>query len=90
MITEFISYTNKKSYLYNYVSGGTHYPHFNTFLVDKATHQIGIYMLNGLYLSPRVEMKFDLQVNIPKNVNDICNKAFGTCTTRRHKDLKTF
>ena len=53
-------------------------------------NHIGIHMLNGFSASTRVEMKFDLQVKNPTNGNDICNKAFGTCSTRRHNEFKVF
>ena len=52
--------------------------------------RIGIYMLNGFSPSPWVEMQFDSQVENPINGNDIYNKAFGTCATRRHKEFKAF
>ena len=47
-------------------------------------------MLNGLSLSPRVDIKFDSQVKKPTNGNNICNKEFGTCATRRHNEFKEF
>ena len=51
---------------------------------------IGIHMLNGLSTSTWVEMKFYLQAKKPTNENDICNKEFGTLSTRSHNEFKEF
>ena len=47
--------------MYNSGSGGTQYPDFKEFSVDWIMQHLGVYILNGLSLSPQVEMKFDSQ-----------------------------
>ena len=47
-------------------------------------------MLNGIFPSTQVETKFESKERNPTNGNDICNRVFGTCVRRRHKDFKDF
>ena len=58
-IADFTSSTNKKAYMYNAGSGGTQYPDFKEFSVDEIMHHLGVYILNGISLSPQVEIQFD-------------------------------
>lgn len=83
-------FTNKNSYLFNAGVCGTQYPNFTPFSVDIIMRHIGMYMLNCLYPSPQVEMKYDSQERNPTNVSDICNQLFDTGTKRRHKEFNTF
>ena len=78
-IANFTSFTNKKVYLYNAGSGGTQYPDFKEFSVDEIMQHLGVYILNGLSLSPQAEMKFDLQKKNPTNGSDFCYNTFGSC-----------
>ena len=69
-IADFTSFTNKKAYLYNAGSGGTQYPEFKEFSVDEIMQHLGVYIRNGLSLSPQVEMNFDSHKKNPTNGRD--------------------
>ena len=83
-IADFTSFKNKKAYLYNAGSGGTQYLDFKELSVDEIIQHLGVYILNGLSLSPQVKMKFDLQKKNPTNGSNFFYNAFGSCARRRH------
>ena len=58
-IADFTSFTNKKAYMYNVGSGGTHYPDLKESSIDEIMYHLGVYTINGLSPSPQVNMKFD-------------------------------
>ena len=89
-ISDTTLFTNKKVYLLNSGKGGTQYPKCTPLSVDEIMRHIGIYMLNGIFPSTQVETKFESKERNPTNGNDICNRVFGTCVRRRHKDFKDF
>ena len=49
---------------------------------------IGIYMINGLYPSPQVEMKFYSQERTQQMEMIYANQVSGTCARRQHKEFK--
>ena len=65
--------------MYNAGSGGIQYPDFKSFSVDEIMQHLGVYIINGIYPSPQVEMKFDSQKKNPKNGRDFCYNSFGSC-----------
>jgi len=50
--------------------GGTTYPDFTPFDVDKIRCHVGIYILQGSLPSPRIEYKFNCQCDNPAESND--------------------
>ena len=81
-IADFTSFTNKKAYLYNAGSGGTHYPEFKELSVDEIMQHLGDYILNGLSPSPQVEMNFDPQKKNPTNGRNFLRCIWIMCKTK--------
>ena len=64
------SWTNSKAMLANTGENGITYKDFTPFNADELRCHVGIYVLQGLSLSPRVEYKFNCQCDDPVNGND--------------------
>ena len=58
--------------------------------IDEIMQHLGVYILNGLFPSPKVEMNFDSQKKNPTNGSDFCYNAFGSCARQRHKEFTKF
>ena len=71
-------------------TGGTIYKDFTPFSVKEIRQHFGLYVLQGLVLSPRIEMKFKPQRVDPVAGNDFYHQSFGTNAERRHRHFKTF
>ena len=71
------------------VPGGV-YPNFKSFSYQEIEHFIGLYVIQGLNPSPRIEMKFSSQQTDPLQGSDLCFHAFGEDAIRRHKQFKAF
>jgi Transposase IS4/SAP domain len=82
--------TNYKAMLSFAGQKGYPYPDFTPFSVDEVKKHLGLYILNGLSPSPRVEMKFNPQSTDEVNGNDFVFRSFGTNALRRHKHFKAF
>jgi Transposase IS4 len=82
--------TNFKAMLAFAGQKGYPYPDFTPFSIDEIKKHLGIYILNGLSPSPRVEMKFNPQSIDEVNGNDFVFRSFGSNAARRHKHFKAF
>ena len=71
------------------VPGGV-YPNFKPFSYQEIERFIGLYVIQGLNPSPRIEMKFSSQQTDPLQGSDLCFHAFGEDAIRRHKQFKAF
>lgn len=60
-----ITGTNNKEYINNAVPGGLQYLHWKEYIIIEVIKHVGIYILNGLYMSPKHELNF-----LPISVND--------------------
>ena len=67
---------------------GDAYPTCKSFTIDEIKKFIGVYILNGISISPRVEYKFILKDVDPVNGNNLCNRAFGRDEERRFKKFR--
>lgn len=86
----FTSWTNKKAILANAGKGGSCYPTFTAFTVKEIRQHLGLYILNGLCPSPRIELKFKPQREDELHGNDFVYQAFGDGAWRRHRHFKCF
>ena len=74
-IKQFTKWTNAKALLAG--AGDTCYPQFKNFTTKEVQQHLGLYMLNGLAPSPRVEMKLQPQRADPIHGNDFVYQNFG-------------
>ena len=91
LFTDWKNYTNLKASLCG--AGHDIYKDWYEFSVEEMRMHIGLYVLDGISPSPRVEMKFETQNNDPVNGNDLVNESFGGApskATRRHAMFKSF
>ena len=51
---------------------------------------VGLYVLDGVGPSPRVEIKFKTRAEDPVNGNDLCSEMFGSNVMQRLKMFKCF
>ena len=89
-IGEWTRFTNLKALLSNAGTGGTVYKDFVPFTTFELMKHIGIYFLNGVSPSPRVEMKMQPQTVDPFNGNDMVYNSMGPNSERRHRHFKCF
>ena len=66
------------------------YPDFKPFTPSEIRKHVGIYVLQGLNPSPRVEWKFAPQRRDKVHGNDFVYRSFGTAAERRHRHFKSF
>ena len=76
--------------LSNAGSGGSIYKDFTPFSTFELMKHIGLYFLNGVSPSPRVEMKMRPQSLDPFNGNDMVYNSMGSNAERRHRHFKCF
>ena len=70
---------------------GDQYPDFKIFSTDEIMQHLDIYLLNGLYPSTRIEMKFKTSEEYLVNNNDLCYTIYGgSYAGHRHKEFKWF
>jgi hypothetical protein len=67
---QWCAWTNMKAQLMNAGQAGFLYPDFKSFSVGEIEMFRGLYIFNGLALSPRVEQKFKTQQQDPVHGND--------------------
>ena len=79
---------NLKAMLSNAGSGGNMFKDFTLFTTFELMKHIGLYFLNGVSPSPRVEMKLRPQAIDPFNGNDMVYNAMGSNAERRHCHFK--
>ena len=82
---DWTSWSNAKSILANCGVIGGMYPTWTPFNIDEIEQLIGMYILDGLNTSPRIEYKFCPQDEDPVNGNNLCSAMFGSDTERRLK-----
>ena len=80
------------SMLANTGPGGTTYPDFTPFDVDKIRCHVGIYILQGSLPSPRIEYKFNCQCDNPAVSSDYVWQETGGKGNRccQHQHFKAF
>ena len=76
-LEDWTRFTSCKAILANTGKGGSCYKKFTPFNVDDVQKQIGVYLLNEVSPSPRVEYKMQPQSKDPVNENDIAAKSLG-------------
>ena len=84
------TYSNLKAGLSNAGAGGTNYKDFKPFSCKEMRQFLGLYVLNGLTPSPRMEMKFKPQAVDPVQGNDFVYRNMGGNTARRWRHFKCF
>jgi len=85
---DWTSWTNAKGILGNCGEAGGLYPTWKPFSISEIKQFVGIYILNGISISPRIEYKFRSQDVDPVNGSDLCNVAFGRDADRRFKQFR--
>jgi len=84
------TYTNLKAQLGNAGAGGTNYKDFKPFSCKDIRQYLGLYIINGLSPSPRMEMKFKPQAVDPVQGNDYIVNHLGANAERRWRHFKCF
>ena len=79
-----------KAMLSNEGSGGTIYKDFTPFTTFELMKHVGVYFLNGVSPSPRVEMKMKPQTMDPFNGNGMDYNSMRSNAERRHRHFKCF
>ena len=87
-IEQLTKWTNTKAIMNG--AGDQVYRDFKPFTIEEIRRHMGIYLLQGIAPSPRVELKFASQSNDPIHGNDFVNNSFGTNAVRRHRQFKAF
>jgi hypothetical protein len=82
----FAKWTNLKATLAG--AGGTMYQDWKPFSAEEIRQHLGLYILNGLSPSPRVEHKFRPQRDDVVHGSDFVYRAFGGGAERRHRQFK--
>ena len=89
-IEDFPTWSNKKSYLSNARTGGSQYPKWTLFSIEKIKRHLGIYIANGLAPSSQLTIKLNPQEKDPIDGNGFIASAFGPNRSKRHREFKTF
>jgi hypothetical protein len=84
------NYTNSKAIMLQAGKGGAVYPDFKPFAMHEIRQHLGLYVLNGLNPSPRVELKFRSSAQDELHGSDFVRNSFGPGAERRHRMFKTF
>ena len=87
LFDKWTSWTNAKALLGNVGQGGV-YRNFVPFDIKEMKKFAGLYCMNGLNVSPRIEYKFEPQEVDWVNGNDVISNAFGVNAAERHKQFK--
>ena len=83
-------YTNTKALIENAGNEGEIYPDFYPFTPDEMRRHLGVYIVQGLFPSPEVSMKFYTQSEDDINGNDFVSRSLGPQAIRRHKHFRRF
>ncbi|CAB9519576.1 unknown protein [Seminavis robusta] len=89
-ISKLTTFTNMKAQLSNAGDGGTCYRDFKPFNVKEIRQFLGLYVLNGLSPSPRIEMKFQPQHMDRVQGSDYVQQNLPPNATRRFRHFKAF
>ena len=81
-------WTNSKAIMNG--AGDTTYKDFKAFTREEIRRHLGIYILQGVAPSPKVEFKFASHMKDMIHGNDMVNNAFGPNAIARHKQFKAF
>ena len=71
-------------------AGSMTYKDWKPFTERELRQHFGLYVLNGISPTPRVENKFQSQRHDPVGGNDFVFNSFGPGAQRRHKHFKAF
>ena len=85
-----MKWTNTKAMLAGAGRYGICYSDFRDFTAQEIRQHIGLYILNGLSPSPRVEYKLRSQQMDKIHGNDFVYRSFGKNAERRHRHFKCF
>ena len=88
VFNDWTSWSNAKGILANCGVIGGMYPTWTPFDIDEIEQFVGLYILNGLNISPRIEYKFCPQDEDPVNGNNLCSAMFGSDAERRFKQFR--
>ena len=77
LFQDWTSWTNAKGILTNCGQAGGQYDNWEYFRVSEIQQFIGLIILNGISISPRMEYKFKTQQEDPVNGNDLYASVFG-------------
>ena len=83
-------WTNLKASLADAGKNGLCSRDFKQFTTKEIRQHLGLYVLQGLCPSPRVEMKFQLQHQDKLHGNDFVYRLSGSNAERRHRHFKAF
>ena len=83
-------WTNLKASLADAGKDGSCYRDFVDFTTEKLRQHFGLYVLQGLCPSPRIEMKFHSKSQDKTHGNDLVYRSFGANAERRHRHFKAF
>jgi hypothetical protein len=89
-LADWTTCNNTKALLLNAGQQGYLYPDWTPFSVSEVKKFIGIYIFQGLSLSPQLRIKFKPQSIDLINGNDLCSSVFGANAKKRHKQFKCF
>ena len=87
-IEQLTKWTNTKAIMNG--AGDQMYRDLKPFTCEEIRRHLGIYILQGIVPSPRVELKFASQSYDPIYGNDFAHNSFGTNAVRRHRHFKAF
>ena len=90
LTNDWTSYTNTKAMMANAGQPGQPYADFKPFTCKELRQHIGVYILQGIAPSPRINMKFHRQSDNCANGNDFITRSLGPNATRRHLHFKRF
>ena len=88
VFSSWTAWTNAKAVLGNFGDIDGQYPGFTSFKIREVRRFIGLLILNGLNVSPRLEYKFKNQDQDPVNGNNLCASVFGSNAAQRLKEFR--
>ena len=88
LFDDWTSWSNAKGFLGNCGKIGGMYPNWTPFSIKEIQQCFGLYILNGLNISPRIEYKFRSQDEDPVNGNNFCSYVFRSDSNRRFKQFR--
>ena len=83
-------WTNLKASLADVGKDGSFYRDLKEFSTNEIRQGFGLYLLQGLCTSPRVELKFCSQQQDKVHSNDFVYRSFGRGAERRHRHFEVF
>ena len=89
IFNDWISWTNANGILTNCGAVGGLYPTWKPFSIKEIQQFVGVYILDGLSISPQIQYKFKSQRQDPVNGNDLCYQVFGSDAEKRYKQFRS-